>query len=109
MGPSIFRPNSEDRLMILSTQAETISRRGKARAQQTTGRTSMKIVGIIRYQIDPFQRDGFKKHAENLIGAVPRCGGHLVGFFRPYEGPNDVAWASLSSIVSPLMRPTERA
>jgi hypothetical protein len=53
----------------------------------------MKIACIIRYQIDPFQRDGFKKHAENLIGAVPRCGGHLVGFFLPYEGTNDVAWA----------------
>ena len=53
----------------------------------------MTITCIIRYQIDPFQRDGFKKHAENLIGAVPRCGGHLVGFFLPYEGTNDVAWA----------------
>jgi len=25
----------------------------------------MTIVCIIRYQIDPFQRDGFKKYAEN--------------------------------------------
>jgi hypothetical protein len=53
----------------------------------------MKLACIIRYQIDPLQRDGFKKHAENLIGPVPRCGGHLVGFFLPYEGTNDVAWA----------------
>ena len=53
----------------------------------------MNLACIIRYQIDPFQRDGFKKHAENLISAVPRCGGHLVGFFLPYEGTNDVAWA----------------
>jgi hypothetical protein len=48
----------------------------------------MKIACIIRYQIDPFQRDGFEKHAENLTGAVPRGGGHLVGFFLPYEGTN---------------------
>jgi hypothetical protein len=53
----------------------------------------MTIVCIIRYQIDPFQRDGFKKHAERLIGAIPRCGGRLLGFFLPHEGTNDVAWA----------------
>jgi hypothetical protein len=53
----------------------------------------MKLVCIIRYQIDPFQLDNFRKHAENLIHAVPRCGGHLVGFFMPHEGTNDVAWA----------------
>jgi hypothetical protein len=27
--------------------------------------TAMKIVCVIRYQIDPFQRDAFKKYAEN--------------------------------------------
>lgn len=52
----------------------------------------MKITCIIRYQIDPFQRDGFKKHAENLISIIPRCGGHLIGYFLPHEGTNDVAW-----------------
>jgi hypothetical protein len=54
------------------------------------------ITCIIRYQIDPFQRDGFKKHAENLISFVPRCGGHLVGYFLPYEGTNDVAWGLIA-------------
>jgi hypothetical protein len=53
----------------------------------------MKLVCIIRYQIDPYQQENFKKHAENLIRAVPRCGGHLVGFFMPHEGTNDIAWA----------------
>ncbi len=52
----------------------------------------MTIVCVIRYQIDPFQRDGFKRHAENLIIFVPRCGGHLVGMLLPHEGTNDVAW-----------------
>jgi hypothetical protein len=51
----------------------------------------MTIIRIIRYEIDPFQREGFKKHAENLIGIIPRCGGHLIGFFLPYEGTNNVA------------------
>jgi hypothetical protein len=56
----------------------------------------MTILCIIRYQIDPFQRDGFKTHAENLISIIPRCGGHLVGYFLPYEGTNDVAWGLIA-------------
>jgi hypothetical protein len=47
---------------------------------------------IIRYQIDPFQRDAFKQYAENWGRIIPRCGGHLVGYFLPHEGTNDVAW-----------------
>jgi NIPSNAP len=62
----------------------------------TTGRISMTIICIIRYEIDPFQRDGMKKHGENLICFVPRCGGHYVGFFLPYEGTNNVAWAMVA-------------
>ena len=53
----------------------------------------MTITCFIRYQIDPFQRDAFKKYAENWGRIIPRCGGHLIGYFLPYEGTNDVAWA----------------
>jgi hypothetical protein len=56
----------------------------------------MTILCVIRYQIDPFQRDGFKKHAENLITIIPRCGGHLVGYFLPHEGTNDIAWGMIA-------------
>jgi len=56
----------------------------------------MTITWVIRYQIDPFQRDGFKKYAENWGGIIPRCGGHLVGYFLPYEGTNDVAWGLIA-------------
>jgi hypothetical protein len=56
----------------------------------------MTILCVIRYQIDPFQRDGFKKHAENLITIIPRCGGHLVGYFLPHEGTNDIAWGLIA-------------
>ena len=56
----------------------------------------MTITCIIRYQIDPFQRDAFKKHAENLISIIPRCGGHLVGYFLPHEGTNNVAWGLIA-------------
>ena len=62
----------------------------------------MTITCIIRYQIDPFQREAFKQHAENLISIIPRCGGHLIGYFLPYEGTNDVAWGLIAfdSLVS---------
>lgn len=56
----------------------------------------MTITCFIRYQIDPFQRDEFKKYAENWGRIIPRCGGQLVGYFLPHEGTNDVAWALIS-------------
>ena len=54
------------------------------------------ITCIIRYQIDPFQRDEFKAYAENWGRIIPRCGGHLVGYFMPHEGTNDVAWGLIA-------------
>jgi len=50
------------------------------------------ITCFIRYQIDPFQKDEFKKYAENWGRIIPRCGGHLLGYFLPHEGTNDIAW-----------------
>jgi hypothetical protein len=61
-----------------------------------TMRVPMKITCFIRYQIDPFQRDAFKKYAENWGRIIPRCGGHLVGYFLPHEGTNDVAWGLIA-------------
>lgn len=52
----------------------------------------MHTVCIIRYQIDPFQRDAFAQYAEAWGRIIPRCGGHLLGYFLPSEGTNDVAW-----------------
>ncbi|MBV9463075.1 MAG: NIPSNAP family protein [Verrucomicrobiae bacterium] len=56
----------------------------------------MTITCVIRYQIDPFQREAFKKYAENWGRIIPRCGGHLVGYFLPYEGSNDIAWGLIA-------------
>jgi hypothetical protein len=56
----------------------------------------MKLTCVIRYQIDPFQREAFKEYAQNWGRIIPRCGGHLVGYFLPYEGTNDVAWALIA-------------
>jgi len=54
------------------------------------------IVCFIRYQIDPFQRDGFKTYAQNWGRIIPHCGGHLIGYFLPHEGTNDVAWGLIA-------------
>jgi hypothetical protein len=67
-----------------------------ARATPATEGTPTMIMCVIRYQIDPFQRDTFKKYAENWGRIIPRCGGHLVGYFLPYEGTNDVAWGLIA-------------
>lgn len=56
----------------------------------------MTITCIIRYQIDPFQRDAFKRYAENWGRIIPRCGGQLIGYFLPYEGTNDVGWGLIA-------------
>ena len=56
----------------------------------------MKITCVIRYEIDPFQRDGFKKYAENWGRIIPRCGGHLLGYFLPLEGSNYVGWGLIA-------------
>jgi hypothetical protein len=54
------------------------------------------ITCMIRYQIDPFQRAGFQEYAENWGRIIPRCGGHLIGYFLPHEGTNDVAWGLIA-------------
>ena len=59
-------------------------------------RTTPMITCFIRYQIDPFQKDEFKKYAETWGRIIPRCGGHLVGYFLPHEGTNDIAWGLIA-------------
>jgi hypothetical protein len=56
----------------------------------------MTITCFIRYKIDPFQRAAFKVYAENWAHIIPRCGGHLIGYFLPHEGTNDIAWGLIS-------------
>ena len=54
------------------------------------------ITCFIRYEIDPFQKDAFRKYAENWGRIIPRCGGHLVGYFLPHEGTNNIAWGLIA-------------
>ena len=54
------------------------------------------ITCFIRYQIDPFQREACKEYAQNWGRIIPRCGGHLLGYFLPHEGTNDIAWGLIA-------------
>ena len=57
---------------------------------------AMTITCFIRYKIDPFQRSAFKEYAQQWGRIIPRCGGHLIGYFLPHEGTNDIAWGLIS-------------
>ncbi len=59
-------------------------------------KAKMTVTCFIRYQIDPFQREAFSKYAESWGRIIPRCGGHLLGYFLPYESTNDVAWGLIA-------------
>jgi len=56
----------------------------------------MTITCIIRYEIDPFQREAFKDYAKNWGPIIPRCGGHLIGYFLPWQGTNFVGWGMIA-------------
>jgi hypothetical protein len=51
---------------------------------------------VIRYRIDPFQREAFADYARAWGRIIPRCGGHLVGYFLPHEGTDDEAWGLIA-------------
>jgi len=56
----------------------------------------MRIVCIIRYEIDPSQREAFKRYAQNWGRVIPRCGGELIGYFLPWQGTNYVGWGLIA-------------
>jgi hypothetical protein len=56
----------------------------------------MIVTCVIRYEIDPFQKEEFRRYAENWGRIIPRCGGQLVGYFLPHEGSNNVAWGLIA-------------
>jgi hypothetical protein len=56
----------------------------------------MHMICMIRYEIDPYQREAFQEYAQNWGRIIPRCGGHLVGYFLPHEGTNYVAWGLIA-------------
>jgi len=56
----------------------------------------MPVTCLIRYQIDPSQREAFAAYADRWGDIIPRCGGDLIGYFLPLEGTNDVAYALIA-------------
>jgi hypothetical protein len=80
--------------MAVAVAALTVGQ--DALARPATKGKPVTILCVIRYQIDPFQQDAFKKYAENWGRIIPRCGGHLVGYFLPHEGTNDIAWGLIA-------------
>jgi hypothetical protein len=83
--------NRREALSALATLV-SVSSAAAAAADGTHHRNTTRVTCLIRYQIDPFQKDAFRQYAENWGRIVPRCGGHLIGYFLPYEGTNDIAW-----------------
>jgi hypothetical protein len=70
--------------------------RQRADAALSIHGAAMTIACFIRYQIDPFQREAFRAYAQRWASIIPRCGGHLVGYFLPHEGSNDIAWGVIA-------------
>ena len=56
----------------------------------------MVLTCVIRYVLDPFQRDHFEAYARRWLEIIPRCGGRLVGYFMPHEGTDNIALALIS-------------
>ena len=56
----------------------------------------MSLTCFIRYEIDPFKRTLFREYAEAWGRIIPRCGGHLIGYFLPSEGTNYEAWGLIA-------------
>jgi NIPSNAP len=56
----------------------------------------MTITVFIRYQLDPFQRDAFEASARRWLTIIPKCGGHVVGYWMPHEGTNTIAYGLIS-------------
>jgi hypothetical protein len=56
----------------------------------------MTITVFIRYQLDPYKRDGFESYARNWLKIIPSCGGNLVGYWMPHEGTDNIAYGLIS-------------
>jgi NIPSNAP len=58
--------------------------------------TAMTITVFIRYQLDPYKRDGFEAYARNWLKIIPKCGGEVVGYWLPHEGTDNIAYGLIS-------------
>lgn len=56
----------------------------------------MTITVFIRYQLDPFKRDGFEDYARRWLQIIPKCGGEALGYWMPHEGTDNIAYGLIS-------------
>ncbi len=56
----------------------------------------MTLTVFIRYQIYPYKRDGFEAYARRWLGIIPKNGGHVVGYWMPHEGTDNIAYGLIS-------------
>ena len=56
----------------------------------------MTITVFIRYQLDPYKRDGFEAYARRWLDIIPKCGGEVVGYWMPHEGTNNITYGLIS-------------
>jgi NIPSNAP len=87
-----------DRRTVMTFTAALIALAPRAFARTTREKTMPEknsVVCCIRYQIDPFKRDGFAQYAAAWSKIIPKCGGDLIGYFLPHEGTNDIALAMI--------------
>ena len=99
-------PMTERDIGQSATRRDAIRKLGSAAAllmaapaptcEANNGSSNVTLTCFIRYEIDPFQLDAFKEYAENWGRIIPRCGGHLIGYFLPDEGTNNVAWGLIA-------------
>lgn len=72
----------------------------EASGMRSPGGEKMTIVCLIRYEIDPYQRDAFKEYAARWGAIIPRCGGSLLSYLLPWQGTNYVAWGVIGGFDS---------
>lgn len=52
----------------------------------------MAITCFIRYEIEPFRKNDFRRYAQAWLQIIPRLGGNLLGYWLPHEGSATEAW-----------------
>jgi hypothetical protein len=92
-GPSLSRRGFLAALLAVPGAACAL---GEGVLPVTEIRSAAMITCFIRYEIDPYQREAFREYARNWGRIIPRCGGHLLGYFLPHEGSNYVGWGLIA-------------
>src|ERR1051326_7393314 len=56
----------------------------------------MRIICVLCYEYDPFEKEAFREYARNWARIIPKCGGDLIGYFLPHEGTNYESWGLIA-------------